>query len=161
MDGTSGKGTAVTADAEARAGTRAGERPHEPATSPLMEEVNPGHPLREAIETADAERQAGSFGRPGRAMNRRSPFFIGMTGAAGVAVTYGLVELLLRARSVLILLVPRIIGHTVKVPALAGMIAVVLGGVLLGIIGALIAMPVAAAIGLILNEVTFRRLDNS
>lgn len=41
------------------------------------------------------------------------------------------------------------------------MIAVVLGGVLLGIIGALIAMPVAAAIGLILNEVAFRRLDNS
>jgi predicted PurR-regulated permease PerM len=59
------------------------------------------------------------------------------------------------------LLVPRIIGHTVKVPALVGMIAIVLGGVLLGIIGALIAMPVAAAIGLILNEVTFRRLDNS
>jgi predicted PurR-regulated permease PerM len=47
------------------------------------------------------------------------------------------------------------------VPPLVGMIAVVLGGVLLGIIGALIAMPVAAAIGLILNEVTFRRLDNS
>jgi predicted PurR-regulated permease PerM len=59
------------------------------------------------------------------------------------------------------LLVPRIIGHTVKVPALVGMIAVVLGGVLLGIVGALIAMPVAAAIGLILNEVTFRRRDNS
>ena len=104
VNGTIGKGTAVTADAEARAETRAGERPREPATSPLIKEVSQDHPLREAIETADAERQAGSFGRPGRAMNRRSPFFIGMTGAAGVAVTYGLVELLLRARSVLILI---------------------------------------------------------
>jgi predicted PurR-regulated permease PerM len=41
------------------------------------------------------------------------------------------------------------------------MIAIVLGGVLLGIIGALIAIPAAAAISLVLNEVTFRHLDNS
>ena len=59
------------------------------------------------------------------------------------------------------LLVPRIIGRTVKVPALAGMIALVLGGVVMGIIGALIALPVAAAIQLLLEEITFRRLDNS
>jgi len=37
-------------------------------------------------------------------MNRRSPFFVGLTGAAGVAVTYGLVELLIKARSTLILI---------------------------------------------------------
>jgi predicted PurR-regulated permease PerM len=59
------------------------------------------------------------------------------------------------------LLVPRIIGHTVKVPALGGMVAIVIGGVVMGIIGALIALPVAAAIQLILEEVTFRHLDNS
>ena len=59
------------------------------------------------------------------------------------------------------LLVPRIIGHTVKVAPLGGMVAIVLGGVVLGIVGALIALPVAAAIQLILEEVTFRRLDNS
>jgi predicted PurR-regulated permease PerM len=59
------------------------------------------------------------------------------------------------------LLVPRIIGHTVQVPAVVGMVAIVLGGVLLGIIGALIAIPVAAAISLLLQEVTFRRLDKS
>jgi len=58
------------------------------------------------------------------------------------------------------LLVPRIIGHTVKVPALGSMIAIVLGGVVLGIIGALIAIPVAAAVQLILEEITFRRLDD-
>ena len=38
---------------------------------------------------------------------------------------------------------------------------IVLGGVVLGIVGALIALPVAAAIQLILEEVTFRRLDES
>jgi predicted PurR-regulated permease PerM len=40
------------------------------------------------------------------------------------------------------------------------MIAVVLGGVLLGMGGALIAIPAAAAISLILHEVTFGRLDD-
>ena len=46
----------------------------------------------------------GGLGAPGRPMNRRSPFFIGMAAAAGVAVTYGLVELTIRARSVLVLI---------------------------------------------------------
>jgi predicted PurR-regulated permease PerM len=41
------------------------------------------------------------------------------------------------------------------------MVAIVIGGVVMGIIGALIALPVAAAIQLILEEVTFRHLDNS
>jgi predicted PurR-regulated permease PerM len=50
-----------------------------------------------------AERTDG-LGRPGRPLDRRSPFFIGMTAAAGVAVTYGVVELLIRARSVLVLI---------------------------------------------------------
>jgi predicted PurR-regulated permease PerM len=59
------------------------------------------------------------------------------------------------------LLVPRIIGHTVQVPALVGMISLVIGAVLLGIVGALIAIPAAAAIQLILDEITFPRLDNS
>jgi predicted PurR-regulated permease PerM len=60
--------------------------------------------MREAVQTAEATRQAGGLGRPGKAMDRHSPFFIGMAAAAGVAVTYGLVELLVRARSVLILI---------------------------------------------------------
>ena len=52
---------------------------------------------------AEAEQTAG-LGRPGRPLDRRSPFFIGMAAAAGVAVTYGLVEVLIRARSVLVLI---------------------------------------------------------
>jgi predicted PurR-regulated permease PerM len=37
----------------------------------------------------------------------------------------------------------------------------VLGGVLFGIVGALIAIPVAASISLLIREIAFRRLDKS
>jgi predicted PurR-regulated permease PerM len=61
--------------------------------------------LSEAVEAAAVLAEAtGGLGAPGRPMNRRSPFFIGMAAAAGVAVTYGLVELTIRARSVLVLI---------------------------------------------------------
>ena len=43
------------------------------------------------------------------------------------------------------LIVPRIMGRTVEVPAVVSLVAVLLGGVLLGIVGALVAIPVAAA----------------
>ncbi|MBV9447973.1 MAG: hypothetical protein JO345_18980, partial [Streptosporangiaceae bacterium] len=70
---------------------------------PARETVS-ADPVREAAAAAAAEAErTGGLGRPGRAMNRHSPFFIGMTAAAGVAVTYGLVELITKARSVLIL----------------------------------------------------------
>jgi predicted PurR-regulated permease PerM len=77
---------------------------HVPPTSPLLDEVKPDHPVREAIEDAEAERRAGGLGKPGKPLNARSPFMIGMTGALGVAVTIGLVELFLKATSVLILI---------------------------------------------------------
>ena len=59
------------------------------------------------------------------------------------------------------LLVPRIMGRTVKVPAVVSVVAVLVGGALMGIIGALVAIPAAAALRLLLHEVTFRRLDRS
>ena len=59
------------------------------------------------------------------------------------------------------LIVPRIMGRTVEVPAVVSLVAVLIGGVLLGIVGALIAIPVAAAIRLILIEVLFPRMDKS
>jgi predicted PurR-regulated permease PerM len=58
-------------------------------------------------------------------------------------------------------IVPRIMGRTVQVPAVLSLIAVLVGGVLLGIIGALVAIPIAAAIRLLLHEVAIRRLDRS
>jgi predicted PurR-regulated permease PerM len=59
------------------------------------------------------------------------------------------------------LLVPRIMGRTVQVPAVVSLVAVLVGGTLMGIIGALVAIPVAAALRLLLDEVVFRRLDAS
>jgi AI-2E family transporter len=305
VEGTRGNATTRPAAAAGPEDQTAAEQV--PATSPLIDEVAEDHPVRAAIEDAEAERRAGGLGKPGNPLNARSPFMIGMKAAAGVAVTYGLVELFLRAtkgtalvggvigagqivistlssivlvgvmtiyflagmpqtklflyrlvprsrrtRAVLIgdeiftkvggyvlgnvitsfiagagtflwmlafgipyptllgllvflldlipiigstvggaivtlvsltvslpvaiatlifyiayrlaedyLLVPRIIGHTVHVPALGGMVAIVIGGVVMGIIGALIAIPAAAAIQLILEEITFQRLDNS
>jgi predicted PurR-regulated permease PerM len=59
------------------------------------------------------------------------------------------------------LLVPRIIGSAVKVPAIVTVVAVLLGGALLGIIGALVAIPIAAALLLLAEEVLYPRLDKS
>jgi predicted PurR-regulated permease PerM len=59
------------------------------------------------------------------------------------------------------LIVPRIMGRAVEVPAVVTVVAVLLGGALMGLIGALVAIPAAAALRLLLPEVTFRRLDTS
>jgi predicted PurR-regulated permease PerM len=59
------------------------------------------------------------------------------------------------------LITPRIMNRTVEVPGLVTVIAVLIGGSLLGIIGALIAIPVAAGIKLVLEEVSFPRMDSS
>jgi predicted PurR-regulated permease PerM len=58
-------------------------------------------------------------------------------------------------------LVPKIMGRAVEVPAVVTMLATLIGGALLGITGALIAIPVAAAIRLLLNEIALPRLDRS
>jgi predicted PurR-regulated permease PerM len=57
------------------------------------------------------------------------------------------------------LLIPKIIGSTVKVPALITVVAVLLGGALLGVIGALVSIPIAAAALLLAHEVLYPRLD--
>jgi predicted PurR-regulated permease PerM len=59
------------------------------------------------------------------------------------------------------LITPRVMNRTVKVSGLVTVIAVIIGGALLGVIGALIAIPIAAAIKLVLEEITFPRLDDS
>jgi predicted PurR-regulated permease PerM len=59
------------------------------------------------------------------------------------------------------LISPRIMRRTVEVPGLVTVIATLIGGTLLGIIGALIAIPVAAGINLLLAEVAAPSLENS
>ena len=59
------------------------------------------------------------------------------------------------------LLVPRVIGRAVEVPALVTIVAVLIGGALLGIVGALVAIPAAAAVLLLIREITIPRLDEN
>ncbi|WP_198347224.1 AI-2E family transporter [Nocardia terrae] len=58
------------------------------------------------------------------------------------------------------LLVPRIIGRTVQVPAVVTIVAVLIGGSILGVLGALLAIPVAASLMLLVRELLFPRLDS-
>lgn len=57
------------------------------------------------------------------------------------------------------LLTPRVMSRTVEVSGLVTVTAVLIGGTLLGIVGALVAIPVAAAIQLIFREVAAPSLD--
>ena len=57
------------------------------------------------------------------------------------------------------LLVPKVMGHTVRVSAVVSIVAVLVGGALMGIIGALVAIPVAAVLRLLIDELLFPRLD--
>ena len=58
-------------------------------------------------------------------------------------------------------IMPRIMSKSLSVPGLVTIIAALLGTSLLGLIGALLAVPIAAAILLIVEEVVFPRTDNS
>lgn len=62
-------------------------------------------PVAEA-ETAAAQMSSDErpLGRLGRRFDRRSPFFVGMTAAAGVAVTYGAVRVVESMASILVLI---------------------------------------------------------
>ena len=57
------------------------------------------------------------------------------------------------------LLTPKIMGRTVDVPGLVTVVATVIGGAVLGMIGALVAIPLAAGVKLLLHEVAKPRLE--
>lgn len=57
------------------------------------------------------------------------------------------------------LIYPRVMNHTVKVPGVLVILSALVGGILLGIIGALLAIPTAAALILIFKEVVKPALD--
>jgi predicted PurR-regulated permease PerM len=113
--------------------------------------------MREALKVAAVQaEETGGLGRPGRPVDRRSPFFIGMTAAAGVAVTYGLAELVIRARSVLVLiglalfiaigLDPVVAWLTRRrVPRWAAVVIILLAGVGIGAAFVMAAIPPLAA----------------
>ncbi|MFD9486457.1 AI-2E family transporter [Streptomyces sp. NPDC059991] len=59
------------------------------------------------------------------------------------------------------LIVPRVMKFAVDVHPLVTVVGVLIGGALLGIIGALVAIPAAVAIGIVLDEHVFSRTDAS
>jgi predicted PurR-regulated permease PerM len=58
-------------------------------------------------------------------------------------------------------LTPKVMARTVAVPGLVTVVATIIGGALLGIIGALVAIPVAAAIKLLVEQIAAPRLEKS
>jgi predicted PurR-regulated permease PerM len=56
---------------------------------------------------------------------------------------------------------PRVMRRAVDIPGAVTVIAVLLGGALLGVVGALLAIPTAAAVLLIIREVWVLRADAS
>jgi hypothetical protein len=92
-------GSAVDSDGQADFGF---DHPPEQQTGAADADSAASGAVQEAVRTAERiAEDTGGLGRPGRPMNRRSPFFIGMTATAGVAVTVGVIELLLKAGSIL------------------------------------------------------------
>ncbi len=59
------------------------------------------------------------------------------------------------------LVTPVVMRRTVEISPTLTIVSVLLGGVLLGLVGALIAIPVAAAVQLVFEEVAVPRLDSS
>jgi predicted PurR-regulated permease PerM len=59
------------------------------------------------------------------------------------------------------LVTPRIMKRTLSVPGAVTIISALIGTSLLGLVGGLLAVPVAASVILILDEVVFPRADNS
>jgi predicted PurR-regulated permease PerM len=152
-----GSGPAIAPEDPAAADPEAAEiRAHEAVRTQEDQDgagrAGEGDRIQEALETASAlADKTGGLGTPGRPVNRRSPFMIGMVGALGVAVSYGLVELVIRARSVLILIglalfiavgLDPLVGWLVRrrVPRWAAVLIVV------GCAGAVLAAFLAAAI---------------
>lgn len=58
-------------------------------------------------------------------------------------------------------LYPRVMRRAVDVPAPVTVVAVLLGGALLGVVGALLAIPVAAAALLVIRQVAIPRMDRT
>jgi len=94
--------------------------------------------------------------------------FIGMTIVTLVSLTASLSIAAIALASYIIyvqienyLITPRIMKRSLSIPGLVTIIAALLGTSLLGLIGGLLAVPIAAAILLILDEVVFPRTDQS
>jgi predicted PurR-regulated permease PerM len=94
--------------------------------------------------------------------------FIGMSIVTLVSLTDSLSTAAIALASYVIyvqienyVITPRIMKRSLSIPGLVTIIAALLGTSLLGLVGGLLAVPIAAAVLLILDEVVFPRADQS
>ena len=94
--------------------------------------------------------------------------FIGMSVVTLVSLTDSLSTAVIALTSYVIyvqienyVITPRIMRRSLSIPGLVTIIAALLGTSLLGLVGGLLAVPIAAAVLLILDEVVFPRADQS
>ncbi len=133
-----------------------------------------GEPMLSAeVVAAEISTPQQPMGRPGRPFNRRSPFFIGMAGAAGVAVTYFLIQLIVSARPVLILIglavflavglepaVSLLVRHRFRRGLAVLVVVVVILGVVVGFLAAAIPALVTQGTGIVKNIPTWVKQAN-
>ena len=94
--------------------------------------------------------------------------FIGMAIVTVVSLTDSLTTALIALGAYIVyvqienyVITPKIMRKSLAIPGLVSIIAALLGASLLGLIGGLLAVPIAAAILLILDEVVFPRADQA
>ena len=58
-------------------------------------------------------------------------------------------------------ILPRIMARTVAVPSTLAVVAALLGGSLLGLVGALVAIPLAATVLLVVQRVVYPRQERA
>lgn len=94
--------------------------------------------------------------------------FIGMTIVTVVSLTDSLTTAAIALGAYIVyvqienyVITPRIMRKSLAIPGLVTIIATLLGASLLGLVGGLLAVPIAAAVLLILDEVVFPRADQT
>ena len=94
--------------------------------------------------------------------------FIGMTIVTVVSLTDSLTTAAIALSAYIVyvqienyVITPRIMRKSLAIPGLVTIIAALLGASLLGLVGGLLAVPIAAAVLLILDEVVFPRADQA
>ena len=94
--------------------------------------------------------------------------FIGMSIVTVVSLTDSLTTALIALGAYIVyvqienyVITPRIMRKSLAIPGLVTIIAALLGASLLGLVGGLLAVPIAAAVLLILDEVVFPRADQA
>jgi predicted PurR-regulated permease PerM len=94
--------------------------------------------------------------------------FIGMAIVTVVSLTESLTTAVIALAAYIVyvqienyVITPRIMRKSLAIPGLVTIIAALLGASLLGLIGGLLAVPIAAAVLLILDEVVFPRAEQN